>query len=136
MAMDEKLWHSFKVCDYTFNFMAMSCLLQFIILWHLSKVTILFLVVVLVACVHYNYKWVANLVVDFQISSNECNAHPPCVVHIYLRIAQWTLWECLEILTLTPNETNPFTIFFPQVYLQFFVFNKLNVSWNQMLFIY
>ncbi len=27
MAMDEKLWPSCKVCHYTFNFMAMSCLL-------------------------------------------------------------------------------------------------------------
>jgi hypothetical protein len=32
----------------------------------------------------------------------------------------------------TPNKTNPLAIFFPQVHLQFFVFNKLNVSWNQM----
>jgi len=46
--------------------MAMPCLLGLTILWHLSKATRLFLV----ACVHYNYKWIANLVVDFQISSN------------------------------------------------------------------
>jgi hypothetical protein len=51
MAMDEKFWPSHKVCDYTFNFKAMPCLLQLTILWHLSKATRLFLV----ACVHYNY---------------------------------------------------------------------------------
>jgi hypothetical protein len=52
MAMDEKFWPSCKVCDYTFNFMAMSCLLQLIVLWHFYKATKLFLV----ACVHYNCK--------------------------------------------------------------------------------
>jgi len=36
MAMDNKLWPTHKVCDYTFNFMAMSCPLQLTILWHLS----------------------------------------------------------------------------------------------------
>jgi hypothetical protein len=65
--MDEKFWLSHKVCDYTFNFMAMSYLLQLTILWHLFKATRLFLV----ACVHYNYKWVANLIFDFQFSFSE-----------------------------------------------------------------
>ncbi len=65
--MDEKLWPSCKVCDYTFNFMAMSCFLRLTILWHLSKATRLFLV----TCVHYNYKWVTNLVIDFQFSSSD-----------------------------------------------------------------
>jgi hypothetical protein len=64
--MDEKLWPNRKVCDYTFNFMAMSCLLQLIILWHLSKATRLFLI----ACVHYNYKRVTNSIIGFQISSS------------------------------------------------------------------
>ncbi len=68
MAMDEKFWPNCKVYNYTFNFIAMSCLLQLIVLWHLFKTTRLFLV----KCVHNNYKWVANLVVAFQISSNEC----------------------------------------------------------------
>jgi len=44
-----------------------SCLLQLIVLWHLSKATRVFLL----ACVHYNHKWIANLVIDFQISSSE-----------------------------------------------------------------
>jgi hypothetical protein len=65
--MDENFWPSCKVCDYTFNFMAMSCLLQLIVLWHLSKTTRLFLI----ACVHDNYKWVTNLVIDFQISFSD-----------------------------------------------------------------
>ncbi len=63
MAMDEKFFPSHKFCNYTFNFMAMSCLLRLIILWHLSSIARLFLI----TCVHNNYKWVANLVVDFQI---------------------------------------------------------------------
>jgi hypothetical protein len=67
MAMDEKFWPSRKVCNYTFNFMAMSCLLWLTILWHMFKATRLFLV----TCVHYNYKWIANLVVDFQFSFSE-----------------------------------------------------------------
>jgi hypothetical protein len=37
------------------------------VLWHLSKVTRLFLV----TCVHYNYKWITNLIVDFQISISD-----------------------------------------------------------------
>jgi hypothetical protein len=45
--------------------MAMSCLLRIIVLWHLSKATKLFLI----SCVHYNYKCVTNLVVDFQFFS-------------------------------------------------------------------
>jgi hypothetical protein len=65
--MDEKFFPSCKVCDYIFNFMAMPCLLQLIVLWHLSKATKLFLV----TCVHYNYQWVINLVIDFQKNSNE-----------------------------------------------------------------
>jgi hypothetical protein len=48
---------SYKVCDYTFNFMAMSCLLWLIVLLHLSIPTRLFLV----ACVHYDYKWITNV---------------------------------------------------------------------------
>jgi hypothetical protein len=52
MTMDERFWPSCEVCDFTFNFMAMSCLLQLTVLWHLSKETRLFLV----AYVHYNYK--------------------------------------------------------------------------------
>jgi hypothetical protein len=67
MAMDEKFWPNHKVCDYTFNFMAMSCFLQLTVLHHLSKATKLFLV----TCVHYNYKLVANLVINFQISSSD-----------------------------------------------------------------
>jgi hypothetical protein len=43
-SIDEKLWPSFKVCDYTLNFMAMSCLLQLTVLWQLSKATRFFLV--------------------------------------------------------------------------------------------
>jgi hypothetical protein len=39
MAMDEKLWPSSNVCDYIFNFMTMSYLLQLNVLWHLFKVT-------------------------------------------------------------------------------------------------
>jgi hypothetical protein len=66
MAMDEKFWPNRKVCDYIFNFMAMSCLLWLVVLWHLSKAIRLFLI----SCVHYNYKWVANWIVDFQISSS------------------------------------------------------------------
>jgi hypothetical protein len=62
-----KLWHNRKVGDHTFNFMAMSCLLQLTILWHLSKRTRLFLV----TCVHYNYKWIANSIIDFQFSSSD-----------------------------------------------------------------
>jgi hypothetical protein len=46
--------------------MAMPCLLRLTILWHLSKATRL----LLVTCVHFNYKWITNLVVDFQISFN------------------------------------------------------------------
>ncbi len=49
----------------------MPCLLQLIVLWHLSKVIRLFLV----ACVHYNYKRVANSIVDFQFSFNEIKSH-------------------------------------------------------------
>jgi hypothetical protein len=52
MVLDEIFWHNRKVCDYTFDLMAMSCLLQLIVLLHLFKTTRLFLV----ACVHYNYK--------------------------------------------------------------------------------
>jgi hypothetical protein len=52
MVMNEIFWHSRKVYDYTFDFMAMSCLLLLTVLWHLSKAIRLFLV----ACVHYNYK--------------------------------------------------------------------------------
>jgi hypothetical protein len=44
MAMDENFWPSRKVCDYTFNFMAMSCLLQLIVLRHLFKTTKLYLI--------------------------------------------------------------------------------------------
>jgi hypothetical protein len=65
--MDDKFWPNRKVCNYIFNFMAMSHLLQLIVLWHLSKASRL----VLVACVHYNYKWVANSIVHFQISSSD-----------------------------------------------------------------
>ncbi len=64
--MDEKFWPSCEVSNYIFNFMAMSCFLQLIILWHLSKAIKLLLVV----CVYYNYKRVTNLVTNFQISSN------------------------------------------------------------------
>ncbi len=67
MVMNEIFWHSRKVYDYTFDFMAMSCLLLLTVLWHLSKAIRLFLV----ACVHYNYKWVTNSLVDFQILFNE-----------------------------------------------------------------
>jgi hypothetical protein len=52
MVMDEIFRRSHKVCDYTFDFMAMSCLLRLTVLWHLSKAISLFLV----ARVHYNYK--------------------------------------------------------------------------------
>jgi len=74
--MDEKFRPSYKVYDYTFNFMAMSCLLQLIVLWHLSKATMLFLV----TCVHYNYKWVTNSIVDFQISSSVLKLDPSKMV--------------------------------------------------------
>ncbi len=57
---------SHKVCNYIFNFIAMLCLLWLIVLWHLSKATRLFSI----ACVHYNYKWVTNSVIDFQNPSN------------------------------------------------------------------
>ncbi len=67
MAMHEKLWPNHKVCEYTFNFIMMSCILQLTILWHLSKATRLFLV----TCVHYNYKWVTNSIIDFQNSSSD-----------------------------------------------------------------
>jgi len=63
MAMDEKIWSSGKVCNYIFNFMAMSCLVWLIILLHLSKVSKL----VLVISVHYNYKWIVNPIVGFNI---------------------------------------------------------------------
>jgi hypothetical protein len=76
MTMDEKLWHSHKVYNYTFNFMAMSCLLGLIVLWHLSETSKLFLV----TCVHYNYKWVTNSVINFQISFNEC----PSFKHLFV----------------------------------------------------
>jgi hypothetical protein len=66
IAMDENFWVSCKVCVYIFNFMPMSCFLQLTVLWHLSKVTKLFSV----TCVHYNYKCVANLIVDFQKNSS------------------------------------------------------------------
>jgi hypothetical protein len=52
MVMDEKFWPSHKFCNYTFNFMAMSCLLRLTILWQLFLVARLFLI----ACVHNNYK--------------------------------------------------------------------------------
>jgi hypothetical protein len=52
MVMDEIFWCSGKVYDYTFDFMAISCLLQLTILWHLFEATRVFLV----AYVHYNYK--------------------------------------------------------------------------------
>jgi hypothetical protein len=52
-----------RFATYTFNFMAMSCLLRLTTLRHLSKAIRLFLI----TCVHYNSKWIANLVVDFQI---------------------------------------------------------------------
>jgi hypothetical protein len=67
MEMDEIFYPNHKVYDYIFNFKAMSCFLWLNVLWHLSKAIKLFLI----ACVHYNYKWVANSVLDFQISSNE-----------------------------------------------------------------
>jgi hypothetical protein len=70
---DEKIWPNFKVCNYTFNFMAMPCLLWLIVLWHLSMATRLFLV----ACVYCNYKWVANSIIDFQISFSVI-----CVINI------------------------------------------------------
>jgi len=38
MAMDEKFWPSCKVCDYTFNFMAMSSLLQLVVPLHLNPI--------------------------------------------------------------------------------------------------
>jgi hypothetical protein len=66
MAMDEIFCFNYKVCNYIFNFMAMSCLLWLIDVWHLSKATRLFLV----TFVHYNYKWVTNSVIDCQISFN------------------------------------------------------------------
>ncbi len=50
--------------------------LQLIILWHLFKPTRLFLV----ACVHYNYKWITNVVIDFQIS---CSIFWPCCDVLY-----------------------------------------------------
>jgi hypothetical protein len=40
--MDDKFCLNQKVYDYTFNFMAMSCLLWLTILWHLFKATRLF----------------------------------------------------------------------------------------------
>ncbi len=43
------------------------------VLWHLSKATKLFLV----TCVHYNYKWVTNIVIDFQISLSEMTCKMP-----------------------------------------------------------
>jgi hypothetical protein len=75
--MDEKIWPSHKVCDYIFNFIAMSCLLWLTILWHLSKATML----VLVACVHYNYKWITNSIVHFQISSSAWNIENVIMLH-------------------------------------------------------
>jgi hypothetical protein len=56
-----------RFATYTFNFMAMSCLLQVTVLWHLSRAIKLFLI----TCVYYNYKRVANLVIDFQIYSSD-----------------------------------------------------------------
>jgi hypothetical protein len=64
--MDEIFWPNRKVCDYTFNFMAMSCLWWLTIFWYLSQTIRLFLL----TCVHYNYKWIANPIVDFQFSFN------------------------------------------------------------------
>ncbi len=64
--------------------MAMSCLLWLIVLWHLSKATKLFLI----ACVHYNYKWVANSILDFQISSSEVmnqNIHTQLCMNVKTR---------------------------------------------------
>jgi hypothetical protein len=77
MTMDEKFWPGHKVCNYIFNVMTMSCLLQLIVLWHLSKVTMCFLV----ACVHYNYKGVANSIVDFQMSSSVWNIENVIILH-------------------------------------------------------
>jgi hypothetical protein len=39
MVMDEFFWFGHKVCDYIFNFMAMSYMLWLIVLWHLFKAT-------------------------------------------------------------------------------------------------
>jgi len=78
--MDEKFLLSHKVYNYTFNFMAMSCLLQLIILWHLSKATRLFFV----TCVHYNYKWITNSVIDFQIFSSVFQHGSPICDYAFL----------------------------------------------------
>jgi hypothetical protein len=70
--MDEFFNPSCKVSNYTFNFMSISSLSWLTVLWHLSKTTKVFLV----ACVHYNYKWVTNSIFDFQVSSSEGRSNP------------------------------------------------------------
>jgi len=47
----------------------------------LAKATRLFLV----ACVHYNYKWITNSVVDYQISSSVSKAFTRVVQHTFVK---------------------------------------------------
>jgi hypothetical protein len=46
-----------------------SCLLWLVVIWHLALATR----EILIANVHYDWKWATNLIVIFQISSNIFN---------------------------------------------------------------
>jgi hypothetical protein len=48
---------------------------------------------ILITCVHYNYKWVTNLVVDFQISSNVLST----LKKIYCHTKQLMQWPNLMV---------------------------------------
>jgi len=98
MGMDEKFWPSFNVCNYTLNFVAMSCLFQLTILWHLSKATRVFLI----ACVHYNYKWVANSIIDFQFFSSDWQ-HECCFLKkMFSFFHPWYGYQGLAMICMLP----------------------------------
>jgi hypothetical protein len=80
--------------------MAISCLLQWIFLWHLSKTIRLFLVV----CVHYNYKWVTYLVIDYQISSSVNGAFTRVVQYNFVK----TLVKIATNITTTNKKQNSY----------------------------
>jgi hypothetical protein len=96
--MDEKLWHSHKVYNYTSNFMATSRLLQLTILWHLSKATRIFLI----TCVHYNHKWITNSIIDYPISSIVNKAFTRIVQDIFVK----TLVKTATNITITNKNKN------------------------------